>query len=226
MPARAFTLVELLVVIAIIALLVSLLLPALGRVSDQAAAVRCRSNLRQLVTAAIMYAGDHHGYLPGPHGIIDPPGDVINYDANAVTVSDLRPTSTGWLAKSGTIRNPRIWLCSADRRLSFGITFSYTYNCRLIVQPGHDSEDNPPLLDDPFLRKLNTFHDTSRDIIFAEENTSLAHPTPINDAFFVYSDVTDDRHGGRYSEVGYLDGHADQIPAFIQLWADRRYYCQ
>lgn len=60
---KGFTLVELLVVIAIIALLMSILMPALARVREQAKTVLCQSNLRQIATAFDMYTGDNQGYF-------------------------------------------------------------------------------------------------------------------------------------------------------------------
>jgi prepilin-type N-terminal cleavage/methylation domain-containing protein len=69
---KGFTLVELLVVIAIIALLMSILMPALGRVRNQAKAVMCQSNLKQLAGCFSMYTGDNEGYFQqGYWGLAD-----------------------------------------------------------------------------------------------------------------------------------------------------------
>jgi prepilin-type N-terminal cleavage/methylation domain-containing protein/prepilin-type processing-associated H-X9-DG protein len=59
----AFTLVELLVVIAIIALLMSILMPALAKVRKQAKTVLCQANLRQWGVLFSMYTDDHNGFF-------------------------------------------------------------------------------------------------------------------------------------------------------------------
>jgi prepilin-type processing-associated H-X9-DG protein/prepilin-type N-terminal cleavage/methylation domain-containing protein len=61
---RAFTLVELLVVVGIVALLVALLLPALGAARGYANRVKCVATLRAMAQAAELHAADHRGYFP------------------------------------------------------------------------------------------------------------------------------------------------------------------
>lgn len=61
---QGFTLVELLVVIGIISVLISILMPALGRAKLKAQSVQCASNMRQIYMLCMMFSQDNKGHLP------------------------------------------------------------------------------------------------------------------------------------------------------------------
>src|SRR5262245_33751450 len=80
--ARGFTLIELLVVIAIIAIIASLLLPALSRAKSKAQAIVCLNNLKQLQLGWIMYVEDHNDWLvpnnPPNYFVVGPDGKIAS----------------------------------------------------------------------------------------------------------------------------------------------------
>jgi len=78
---KAFTLIELLVVISIIAVLMSILMPALGKVKEQAKKVVCSSSMHQLGLSLATYGGDNKGKYPGgvPDGMYPHNYDLLEH---------------------------------------------------------------------------------------------------------------------------------------------------
>ena len=120
----AFTLIELLVVISIIALLVGILLPALGAAREAARASACLSNFRQIGTDMHTLAADWDDRLPGRATNGGEWASLLNAYNHGYTLDDHRPYDENWTENedySGVIHCPSI-------RYSVGAIHPYAYN--------------------------------------------------------------------------------------------------
>jgi len=99
---RGFTLVELLIVVGLIALLISLLLPALNKAKEQSNRAKCMANLRTLGQAMFFYAGANKDRLPN----CNPPGVASNSAAADRALLAL---------VNNFVRAPRVFYCPSDK---------------------------------------------------------------------------------------------------------------
>lgn len=138
-PARAFTLVELLVVIAVIAVLIGVLLPALGGARRAAQSTACASNLRQAFLVCRMYADANDGVGPA---IGQPYGAMPNWALVVLEASGLAGEGANELYQEGTAL-----VCPTTNRAFGGqMTRTYAMNATGHADPAlgdHDSYDDP-----------------------------------------------------------------------------------
>ncbi len=119
--SRGFTLIELLVVIAVIALLLSILMPALSKAKDLAMGAACKGNLKNYTLAVAMYLDDNEGKFP---------------QAERCYFSQLTP----YPVESGVSNHLQLRWCNGDIDLKShpeygGQMYPYLYGCEGIHLP-------------------------------------------------------------------------------------------
>lgn len=138
MTRRGFTLIELLVVISIIALLIAILLPALGAARQSAQTMQCLSNQRQMGTAFAAYTIEYRDELPyGFYSIQQSNGSFKQADW-AVTISGYLTAELGTY-QNGTEPNP-VFACPSEK--FGGGTKHYTGHPVLLPTLGFGAPDD------------------------------------------------------------------------------------
>lgn len=217
-PRAAFTLIELLVVVAIIALLISILLPSLSRAREQAREVKCRTQIQQLMKAALLYTMDFHGRLPGT-GINDVSFRAwynngrrfdyltwfgtwevsIPYETRNNYISFQRAPQNGRLWKY--YENPKLLICPSARKKDLKLSYSTPENVSMAARdPDKQRSGVPP--------KVDSVADPTVAIQFLDEDEDFGIASYSVDDGFGENDMFADRHLGR-AAVAFFDGHAD-----------------
>ncbi len=208
---RAFTLIELLVVIAIIAILMSILMPALNRAREQGRRAACLSNVKQLVLAWTMYADENDDKIvngaTGFSGVDN--GGWATHTNELAWIDGYNPDDIE-LAKQDIhrgalwpyIKSEKVFRCPTGKR---GEAFTYSIMFSMNAVRHNEVKGIPGL---HVKRRSEIRPNPATRIVFIDEGVMSSDAYAVHYTQEVWFDSPPVRHGDG-TNVSFADGHAE-----------------
>ena len=199
----AFTLLELLVVIAVIAVLSGILVPVVNKMVIASRNLKCESNLRQIGTGLLSYAGDHNGAFPVAGGPVPYHG------------TDSATGQPGWTEQLEPYvgADRKIFVCpSSSTLLPANVQYGYFLGCRAayVVSGGQAAALQLPRLQSP--ARYILAGDVVSNTVFTNNPADDADKSDgtLNPGFAPMVKI----FHGKKTNLVFADGHVGPFPAF------------
>jgi prepilin-type processing-associated H-X9-DG protein/prepilin-type N-terminal cleavage/methylation domain-containing protein len=215
--SKRFTLIELLVVIAIIAILASMLLPALGKARDKAKSIQCASNYKQIGTFITLYTTEYDSYLPRGYRSWGGIAYTLQYTLQMLYINTeaKQPgvnidTSVESQKRGG---KKAIWLCPAQATKVWGDVMA---GGQYFFGNGSFNADLFTCYDVHILRRIGFFKQPSKCGAYWDGNLDtmgfgIWWPT-VNGGFGILRGSSPGYRHNKRLNLLYLDGHVKNVP--------------